>query len=120
MRAEFVRVLREHGPMSVQAIAKHLGVREKDLQTTIADLAIDGTVIALGEERRRTYCLQSQLSQRVSQSPSRHVPTGVYRPQREAPHRPGALDHLRFGSRRGDEVVPYRAPVGLGFGLMGA
>lgn len=109
-RAGFVRVLREKGPLGAAQIAAHLGVREKDLQTTIASLAIDGTIVSLGEEGRRTYCLQSQLAS-LSSRPGRQT-REIYVPE-SMPLRPGALDHQRCGSLQNGRRVPYRPPVGM-------
>ena len=112
-RARIERCLWLNGPCDTQTLMEYTGLTEGKVRVALNGLSRQG----------RAHCEQGKLKNILwyhgprkivsTATPRLGIPRETYRPEPWPVEysRPGALDHLKCGSLRDGEVVPYRAPM---------
>jgi len=109
-RAEIIEALRENQPCTANELADLTGEPIKAVRARLASMVRDGVIQSKKAPYPHPYLLYSLPFAGIVAGPRQYVTgSGTYTgPNWEhSAGRPGAMDHLKHPSRRGDALVPH-------------
>ena len=109
-RAEIIEALRKNQPCTSNELAELTGVTIKAVRSRLASMVRDGIIQSKEAPRPNQNLLYSLPVAGIVAGPRQYVTgSGTYTgPNWEhSAGRPGAMDHLKHPSRRGDVLVPH-------------
>lgn len=109
-RAEIIEALRKNQPCTSNELAARTGVTIKAVRARLASMVRDGIIQSKKAPHPHQNLLYSLPVAGIVAGPRQYVTgSGTYTgPNWEhSAGRPGAMDHLKHPSRRGDALVPH-------------
>lgn len=112
-RAMVEKYLQTYGRGDTVTIMAHTGLSEGKVRTALNGLQKQGRAHCDQSRQRNILWYPGPRKIISTAQPRMEIPRDTYKPEQWPVEysRPGALDHLQYGSRRGDDIVPHRGPI---------